>query len=142
MIENKPYSGKLILDYTDGEGLHHCICSGCGLRTIFTDEQYKEGNSCACEARKLLLAQTNIVDDNSEMIRAMNTFSTSQQGRGINFDKGKWRVRITFQSKEYNLGYCLEKNDAVALRKEAEEKINDGVFMEWYENTVQKTKKK
>jgi hypothetical protein len=55
-----------------------------------------------------------------------------QEGRGINHDskKGKWRARITYQSKEYHLGYFADKETAVAARKEAENNLN-GDFIEW-----------
>ena len=53
--------------------------------------------------------------------------------RGVRFEKGKnkWRVRVTFQSKEYHLGYYAEKDDALKIRQEAENHLNSG-FIEWY----------
>jgi hypothetical protein len=55
-----------------------------------------------------------------------------QEGRGINYDskKGKWRARITYQSKEYHLGYFADKETAVAARKEAESNLSAD-FIEW-----------
>lgn len=63
-------------------------------------------------------------------IRSNNTSGCT----GVNFDKrsGKWRARIKINGREIELGKFKEKEDAIKVRKEAEEKY----FGEWsYDNS-------
>lgn len=64
-------------------------------------------------------------------IRSTNTSGTT----GVWFDKsrGKWSAEIMFKKKKYFLGRYDKKEDAIAIRKVAEEEIF-GSFLEWYEN--------
>ena len=106
-MEKKNF-GLLTLNYVSDDVNFHCICD-CGTKLILTEEQLNRMNSCGCESRKTLLAQTNIVDDTSEMKKLYQLAST--ENRGVNFEpsKNKWRARVTFQSKEYHLGYFARK---------------------------------
>jgi hypothetical protein len=56
--------------------------------------------------------------------------------RGVRFEKGKgkWRVRITFQAKEYHLGYYTDKESALKTKREAEAHFGSD-FVNWFNNT-------
>jgi len=104
MESNQTRFGKLALSYISDENNYHCTCD-CGMKIILTKEQFETKNSCGCEIRKLLWAASGKSDEEFEV----NTLARSitigySEGRGVNFDKkkNKWRVRITFQSKEYH----------------------------------------
>ena len=53
---------------------------------------------------------------------------------GINFDKRtqKHRAEINYQRKKYHLGYSLDIDELIAIRKEAEAHVKDGTFIEWF----------
>jgi hypothetical protein len=65
--------------------------------------------------------------------------TTQNETRGVNFEPGKnkWRVRIPYRSKEYHLGYFVEKDDAIKRRAEAESHLN-GDFIGWYNKVYRK----
>jgi hypothetical protein len=130
-MEKKQY-GLLTLNYASDGDNFHCTCA-CGTKIILTEEQLNRMRSCGCESRKLLLAQTDIADDTSEMEKLYQLAPT--EVRGVNFEpsKGKWRARVTFQSKEYHLGYFAEQDDALKRRHEAEEHLS-GDFIAWFKN--------
>lgn len=50
---------------------------------------------------------------------------------GVMAYRGKWKAVITFQQKRYDLGTYAQIEDAVKIRKLAEEKIF-GEFLDWY----------
>ena len=125
---------KLTLGYVSDENNYHCSCD-CGNKIILTKEQFESMDSCGCEVRKLLWIASGKSDDESEFdTRLLSTASSGySEERGLSFEKGKnkWRVRLTFQSKEYHLGYYLDKESALEIRREAEKHLNSG-FLEWY----------
>lgn len=135
-MEKKQY-GLLTLNYVSDEVNFHCTCE-CGMKIILTEEQLKRNGSCGCVGRKLLLSQTNIVDDTSEMDKFYEQAVT--EIKGVNFEpsKGKWRARVTFQSKEYHLGYFTEEEDAMKRRHEAEEQLSED-FLAWFNKVCKKT---
>ena len=57
-----------------------------------------------------------------------------QKGKGLSFYKiiNKWTATISHNKKQYHLGYFSEKQDAIMIRQLAEQKIEDGSFIEWY----------
>ncbi|MCL2355981.1 MAG: hypothetical protein FWC70_02320 [Defluviitaleaceae bacterium] len=122
--------GLLALNYVSDGVNFHCTCA-CGTKIILSEEQLNRIRSCGCASRKLLLAQTDIADDTSEMEKLYQL--ESNEIRGVNFEpsKGKWRARVTFQSKEYHLGYFSEQDDALKQRHEAEKHLNDD-FPAWF----------
>lgn len=58
---------------------------------------------------------------------------------GVYLDKksGLWKAFIGFKKKKYHLGYFKEKDSAIKVRKEAEEKLHHE-FLEWYYETIKK----
>jgi len=120
--------GKLTLNYIDKND-HYCVCD-CGIRIILTKEQLDKNRHCGCEYRKYLLALSGKEDDKHELEQTQTT--TYSENRGVNFEKNKWRARITFQTKVYHLGYFSSKEAAIEMRKEAEHNLNNNNFIEWY----------
>lgn len=59
---------------------------------------------------------------------------------GINWNKGKWRVQISFQGKRYYLGRFDKIEDAIESKKNAEEAKN-GDFLKWYQETYSERSK-
>jgi hypothetical protein len=131
---SKTNFGKLTFNYKSDENSYHCSCA-CGNKIILTKEQLESKNSCGCEARKLIWAACGKSGDEFEFDSKI--LPTPQVGyadeRGVRFEKGKgkWRVRVTFQGKEYHLGYYSEKDAALEVRREAEVHLNSD-FIEWY----------
>lgn len=54
--------------------------------------------------------------------------------KGVHWDnsRSKWQARIEFQKKQYYLGRFSNKEEAVKVRKRAEERLHDN-FLKWYE---------
>jgi hypothetical protein len=129
--------GKLTLNYISDENNYHCECD-CGTKVILTKEQLDRADSCGCEKRKYWLSLNGMSDDGYTAINQNHTVKYSEN-RGVNFDKrkNKWRVRITYRSKEYHLGYFAEKEDALKRRQEAERSLNSN-FIEWYNSVCKK----
>lgn len=134
MENNQANSSKLTLNYRSDENNYHCSCD-CGNKVILTKEQLESMKSCGCEIRRLIWAASGKNMDefefNTKLVPTAPVGHSDE--RGVRFEKGKnkWRVRITFQSKEYHLGYYMEKDDALKIRREAENHLNSD-FIEWY----------
>lgn len=64
-----------------------------------------------------------------------NTISSRNKSgtKGVHFDssRNKWCAEIMFQGKRYRLGRRADKQEAIRLRKEAEEQLH-GDFLDWY----------
>lgn len=56
---------------------------------------------------------------------------------GVCWDNNRemWKAFIGFKKKKYHLGYFKEKDSAIKVRKEAEEKIY-GNFLKWYYENI------
>ena len=67
--------------------------------------------------------------DLTQGVRKNNTSGT--MGVYYNKRKRKWYAQMMFQGQNYFFGYYSNKKDAIAARKEAEEKLH-GPFLEWY----------
>ena len=140
MKNNQTSNSKLVLSYISDENNYHCICD-CGLKIILTKEQFESKTSCGCENRKLMWLASGKSEEECgyEMKLVQSPTAGYSEERGLNFDKkkNKWRARITFQSKEFHLGYFVEKDEALEARREAVKHLNSG-FVEWY-NSVYKS---
>ena len=134
MENNQTRISKLALNYISDENSYHCSCD-CGMKIILTKEQFETKDSCGCEIRKLLWAASGKSAEDYELDTKLipsPSIGLSDE-RGVRFEKGKnkWRVRVTFQAKEYHLGYYPEKDAALEIRREAENHLNSD-FIEWY----------
>lgn len=60
--------------------------------------------------------------------------NNKEKHTGVSFHKStnKWTATISYNKKQYHLGYFSEKQDAIDIRKIAEQKIKDGDFLKWY----------
>lgn len=131
MEYNRTRFGKLLVNYVEDENNIHCVCD-CGTKIIVTENNLNDNSSCGCVNRILLWAQQGLADQGSVDVRE-NKAVENHADRGVNFDKKKkkWRARITFQSKEYHLGYYPDKDAALAIRRTAENNLSAD-FIGWF----------
>lgn len=66
---------------------------------------------------------TNLNRIKNKKVQSNNTSGVA----GVSFHsaKGQWYARISFKGKSHSLGYYDNMEDAIAARKEAEEKLFD-----------------
>lgn len=114
--------------------LWNCLCE-CGKSCVVSYGDLVSGNtqSCGCKKydtmRRMYIANTNVTKILNPKLRSTNTSGVT----GVCYDKtrDRWEAEITFQGKRYRLGRYKEKEDAVKVRKEAEEKLHSE-FLKWY----------
>lgn len=114
----------------------HCECE-CGRECDILYNDLVSGNvqSCGClqpdKVKELYVNGTAPCKLDGNRIRSTNTSGTT----GVWYDKSrqKWCAEIMFKKKKYHLGRFDEKEDAITIRKIAEEEIF-GDFLKWYEN--------
>lgn len=144
-LENRKFGRLTVLkdtskrDKRNGAVIWECKCE-CG--NIVEVEQYSllKGLvvSCGCYKKEILIdngkkvgalhVKNNIIEDTnlqvltSNKIMKHNTSGTT----GVLWDKSreKWKAEIIFKKKKYYLGRYDNKEDAVAARKEAEERLH------------------
>lgn len=112
----------------------HCECK-CGKECDVLYSELVSGNvqSCGClkaeKIKQLYVDGTAPCKIDNPRIRATNTSGVT----GVYYDKsrGKWVAEIMFRKQKYYLGRYDKKEDAIAVRKEAEKRIF-GEFLEWY----------
>lgn len=118
----------------------HCKCD-CGKECdVFScDLVSGKVRSCGCmkseSIKKLYFDGTAPCKLDGNKIRKSNTSGTT----GVWYDKsrGVWCAEIMFKRKKYFLGKFKDKNDAIEMRKEAEEEIF-GNFLKWYKEMLSK----
>lgn len=146
-IKNKRF-GKLIALYaTDKRSksknkckIWHCKCD-CGNECEAHYNNLIDGTvrSCGClksdNLKSLFFDGTEPCKLDGSKLRNTNKSGTT----GVWFDKtrNKWCAEIMFKRKKYFLGRYNDKDDAIAVRKEAEKEIF-GSFLEWYETNRDK----
>lgn len=131
-----------------------CQCD-CGKETKVSSNALLSGNSrsCGCkrvESIKKTMEAHGTVTDHLHLIdgtciekleykklKKNNTSGyTGVQARG-----NKWVAVITFKKKAYYLGSYSELEDAIKVRRQAEERIF-GEFLKWYYDSFPKKEKK
>lgn len=140
----KPYSQKSWL----------CICD-CGNTCIRLETSLKVSqrdghiSSCGCLPKQNLTAgdtkrcikaglhrkDTFVNGCNIQMTFREGTISTNSSGtQGISYSKNnnKWHVYIGYKNYRANLGYFEDINDAIKIRKLAEEAIKNNTFEDFY----------
>lgn len=143
-IKNKRF-GKLVAVYVTNQKSHtksrckiwHCKCD-CGNECDVHYDDLKNGKvkSCGClkneNIQKLYAYGTAPCKLNGNKIRKTNTSGTT----GVWFDKSRnrWCAEIMFKKTKYFLGRYKSKEEAINIRKIAEDKIFCE-FLEWYEKT-------
>lgn len=125
-LSNKKF-GKLTALYPVGKSkssgtLWHCLCD-CGNEVDKPTSILMSGGvkSCGC------------------LIKTRNR-SNSSDAIGVTFYSNKWHAHIMINRKDYNLGGFPKKEDAIAIRKEAEKNASSD-FEEWYKKMDKITKK-
>ena len=142
-ITNKVYGRLTVISYAgnkDGISLWNCKCQ-CGNTCIVPYQKLVSGNtkSCGClkteHMKKLYVANTNVSKLLNKKLRATNTSGVT--GVCWNKEKSKWDAEIIFRGVRYKLGRYENKEDAIKVRKTAEEKLH-GDFLKWYEEEYKK----
>ena len=120
-----------------GSVMWKCRCD-CGRESVHSAKALLSGRarSCGCLKRENDALQRSLhyisdtcvefIEDTGKL-RADNTSGC----RGLKLVRGKWQVRIGFQKKSYYLGSYEDKEEAVRVRRRAEEAVY-GEFLEWY----------
>lgn len=118
-----------------------CYCTRCGSYTEAYADVLLSGdqNSCGCLERDKDLPEVLKADffDGTQISRIQTITPTKANKSGVvgvNWDKSrnKWQASIRFRGHKYNLGRFDVFDDAVSIRRVAEEKIF-GDFLKWYE---------
>lgn len=139
-------------DKYNGATIWHCQCKCGGNKEVSSARLEKqEVISCGCVAKdwqtrhgKRLGAATKdfCIENTNVRNLTMRMRKDNISGhKGVTWDKerNKWKAQIRFQGKTYYLGRYHNLNDAVAVRKIAEDKIF-GTFLQWYEQYMKELK--
>ncbi|NFO03101.1 AP2 domain-containing protein [Clostridium botulinum] len=155
-IENKRFERLIAIkptkekDKYNGSILWECKCD-CGNTCYVAEYRLSKGEikSCGClgtetyknniqkaikeHFKKHIVEGTNITIISRKTPRSNNTSGTT--GVMWNSNRNKWSAVITFKGKVYYLGRYKNKEDAIKIRKEAEEKLF-GEFLKWYNEEI------
>ena len=121
-----------------GHILWHCRCD-CGGEIDVPTTSLKSGNtqSCGCLLRNKPGPNLEYVENTCvNFIESGTVFKNNTSGyRGVSWDKShsSWCSYITFQKKKHFLGRFSRLEDAVKVRKSAEERLF-GEFLDRYHN--------
>ena len=113
-----------------------CRCLNCGKLVTVQTKFLRNGHvtSCGCQ-RASHVAQLHYVDSICvEMLQVKTVRENSKSGvPGVFWSATDrcWRAQIGFMKKSYSLGRFQKKDDAIRVRKRAEEEIH-GEFPKWY----------
>lgn len=119
-----------------GSVVWRCRCD-CGREAEVPYNSLASGNtkSCGCllrENESPVKYQHYTEDTCVELLERRGLRRDNTSGcTGVIAYRGKWRAQITFQKKTYYLGVYGDREDAVKIRKQAEERIFGG-FLDWY----------
>lgn len=136
-ITGNIYGNLKVVSYAGNKNrrsLWNCLCE-CGKSCVVSYGDLESGNtqSCGCKKsdtmRRMYIANTNVTKILNPKLRSTNTSGVT--GVSYNKTRDRWEAEITFQGKRYRLGRYKGKEDAVKVRKEAEEKLH-GEFLKWY----------
>ena len=112
-----------------------CLVSVSALRKGMTKScgcYYQESRNNCDNYRRDKVESTNL----SQLVSAKRQRASNSSGvTGVHYIKrlGKWEAYISFQKKRYYLGVYFKKEDAVKVRKEAEEKLHDPIIDRYIE---------
>lgn len=121
---------------TDGTKVWECKCLRCGKTCYARYSSLKNGDkqSCGCLGKNRLSMEISQCGTSPKLLHSRKLNKNNNSGyTGVFFEssRGKWTAKITFRRKVYQLGRFDKKEDAIAVRKIAEEKIFGG-FLKWY----------
>lgn len=143
--------GKLIAlapteERRNGSVVWQCQCD-CGRECRYPLKTLRQGSakSCGCLKREndTLQRSLHYVEDTCiEFIDNVRKSNDGEHHRGVDYQHGKWRARITFRKRNYYLGSYVQLTDAMRVRKEAEEALFGGFLEKYYaENHVGRQRK-
>lgn len=122
-----------------------CKCHKCGSLTEIPLARLTSGqaNECVHCVRKYLDKGREWAKEYAQggssilnvIERGINKNNSSGY-KGVSWHKEsqKWRAYITFQRKQYNLGFYEKLEDAISARRSGEKEIFDN-FIEWYKES-------
>ena len=143
LLAVKP-TGKLGASGTIWE--FRCDCGNTCFATV-NDVKWSGKTSCGCLQRETKVRQALKMQEKTIRVEGTSvgnisngTISRNNTSgvRGVSWHQvlGKWQARIGFKGKAYHLGTYDKLEDAVAARKEAEQRYF-GEFLEWYNENYQ-----
>lgn len=150
-FKNKVFGRLKVIKSTDkrdanGSVIWECLCSCGKLKDVSSHNLERSGvRSCGClaseihsksmnKAIKAHLAKHIVEGTNIQVIGNTKLMPSNTSGyTGVKWEKRRnlWLAEIQFKSKIYYLGRYKKKEDAIAARKEAEEKYHKS-FLDWY----------
>lgn len=120
-----------------GSVVWKCICD-CGLEAQFPAKTVLSGKarSCGCLKRENDVLQTKLHYIDGTCVEFLENMGRPRSDNtsgypGLRAVKGKWQVRITFKKRVYYLGTYADKEEAIRVRKRAEQRLF-GEFLDWY----------
>lgn len=120
-----------------GSVIWKCRCD-CGKESEHAVKALVSGKaqSCGCSRLKndALQRTLHYIDGTCvEFIESMGKLRSDNTSGypGLKYVRGKWEARITIKKKAYYLGRYADKEEAIRVRKEAEQRVF-GEFLEWY----------
>lgn len=141
VVDDLP-QGEKVSRWKEKTKIWKCECLRCGKIKYVSYYNLKNGKVNSCECSKMDMSILSKYGTNPSLLKRKEPPVTNTSGsKGVSYCKarGKWEAYITFRKKRYHLGRYIDKKDAIAARKEAEERIF-GDFLEWYEAEHQKEK--
>ena len=129
---------------SEGEGRRYLCKCECGKETVVTGRLLKRGDvrSCGClylenSIKKIeKVNKENVIENTSiNQIKPTGLRKNNTSGvRGVDWDivNKKWRARIIFKGKRYDLGKFDNIEDAAKARKAAEEKMFEPFLEQYY----------
>ena len=71
--------------------------------------------------------------------RYIDEYNDTKQHKGYYWFKplNRWCAKIKYKQKSYTLGYFKNEETASAMYKLANEKVKEGIFLEWVKNKIQ-----
>lgn len=147
-ISNRRFGRLVAISPTDKRLGHsviwHCQCD-CGNTADIASTNLIKGytKSCGCFASDVHRKSSSVMMsiraddyiDGTDVRALMQSPSAANTSGtvGVSYDKSVnvWKAYIQFKGKRYRLGSSTNKTVAIALRKEAEQRLH-GDFLEWY----------
>lgn len=134
--------GKLVVTGYAGKwsGMHrwNCQCD-CGKDTVVGQTLLRSGKtkSCGCLKSTAVVENMRFVEGTSVALlesagrRLVSSNNSGHNGVYFNSKNKKWIAQIGFKGKTYYLGSFQNLEEAVQVRKKAEERLY-GEFLQWY----------
>lgn len=135
-----------------GSIVWECKCD-CGNTVFYSVNRLTQGRtlSCGCLYRDTRGTcsenRTDAVEGTllSALVSSKNPHANNSSGHtGVYFDKRteKWQAYINFQKKRYHLGLFKTKEQAIRVRKSAEEKLFDPLIQEQWNRLTHESRQK